>query len=140
MQVRAEAMLQLLGDHQGPGDAALQSTYAPRDPLAEYLQGRISTRQLRVLVEGLPTDSAFHRAHRDTDWQDSDWIARDTNSIMRVLLYTVQSALSKSAVPKPDLLPAPVVEPTEQDEADAEYLAQQRAEMAVVEAGWFVNN
>ncbi|MBO9043462.1 hypothetical protein [Curtobacterium flaccumfaciens] len=59
---------------------------------------------------------------------------------MRVLLYTVQSALSKSAIPKPDLLPAPVVEPTEQDEADAEYLTRQRAEMAVVEAGWFVNN
>jgi hypothetical protein len=140
VQVRAEAMLRLLGDHQGPGDAALQSTYAPRDPLAEYLQGRISTRQLRVLVEGLPTDSAFHRAHRDTDWLDSDWINRDTNSTLRVLLYTVQSALSKSPVPKPDLLPAPVVAPSEEAEADAEYLAQQRTEMREVADGWFSNN
>lgn len=133
-------MLQLFGDHQEPADAALQATYAPRDPVGEFLTGRITVRQLRVLLEGLPPDSAFHRSYRDNDWQDSDWIARDTNSNIRLLLWTVQSALSKGSVPRPDLLPSPAVEMSEQEEADAEYLTQQRAEMQEVAAGWFANN
>lgn len=140
VQVRTEAMLQLFGDFQGPADAALQATYAPRDPIAEFLTGTITARQLRVLVEGLPPDSAFHRAARENDWADNDWIARDTNSVLRVLLYTVESALSERRPPKPEFLPSPIDGRTVQDEAEAEYLAQQRAEMDAVAAGWFANN
>lgn len=32
--------------------------YSPRDPLGEYLQGKISFRQLRVMVENLPRDNS----------------------------------------------------------------------------------
>lgn len=133
-------MLQLFGDFQGPADAAMQATYAPRDPIAQYLRGRISTRQLRVLVEGLPPDSAFHRAVRENDWNDNEWIARDTNSVLRVLLYTVESALSEKRPPKPEFLPSPIAGGTVQDEAEAEYLARQRSEMDRVAEGWFANN
>lgn len=32
-------------------------TYAPRDPLAEFLRGDITLRKLRIMVEGIPTDT-----------------------------------------------------------------------------------
>jgi len=139
VQVRTEVMLQLFGDFQEAADAALQATYRS-DPIARFLRGRISARQLRVLVEGLPPDSAFHRAARENDWADGDWINRDTNSVLRVLLYTVESALSERRPPKPEFLPSPIDGRTVQDDVEAEYLAQQRAEMDDVAAGWFANN
>ena len=131
----------LLSDENRPlYNRALQAAYPPRDPLREYLRGDISTWQLRGLVEALPPDSALHRARRENDWSDSDWIDRDTNSVMRVLLYTVQSALSSSRVAKPEFLPSPLEGRTVQDDAETEYLAQQRAEMDELAAGWFSNN
>lgn len=39
-------------------EASLLQVYAPRDPLAEYLTGDITFRQLRVMVDGLARDSS----------------------------------------------------------------------------------
>lgn len=42
--------------------------YAPRDPVAEFWQGRITLRKLRVMVEGLPPDGALARAASGSPW------------------------------------------------------------------------
>lgn len=42
--------------------------YAPRDPIREYWQGRITLRKLRVMVEGLPPDGALARAASGSPW------------------------------------------------------------------------
>lgn len=133
-------MLQLFGDEFRRGDAALQATYAPRDPLREYLRGDMSTWQLRGLVEALPPDSALHRAHRENDWADSDWIARDTNWRIKRLLYFVEGFLAKDKPERPEPLPSPLDGRNVQDEAEAEYLQQQRSEMDAVAEVWFSNN
>jgi hypothetical protein len=140
VQVRTEVMLQLFGEHQEPADAALQGQYAPRDPIAEFLTGRISGRQLRVLVEGLPPTSALHRALNGHHWTDSDFIAHSTNSVERVLLHTLQDFLSEKKVPKPQFLPTPLEGRTVQDEAEAEYVEQLEAEMDELQERLFANN
>lgn len=132
--------MQMFGDFQEAADAALQATYKG-DPIARFLRGKISARQLRVLVEGLPPDSAFHRASRENDWGDETWIERDSNSLLRMLLYTVQSALSdKRKPPKPDFLPSPLDSRTVQDDAEAEYLEQLESEMDELQVRLFANN
>lgn len=140
VQVRTEAMLHLFGDYVREGDAALQAAYPPRDPLREYLRGDISTWQLRSLVEALPPGSALHRAARENDWLDGDWINRDNNSILRLLLYTVQSALSSSKVPKPEFLPAPDAPAAEQAVEDVEAERAARARMDAIQERVFANN
>lgn len=133
-------MLRLLGDFQGEADAALQATYAPRDPLAQYLRGRITTRQLRVLVEGLPPDSAFHRAQRENDWTDLEWMTRDTNWRTQRLLWFVEAFLTDSKPERPEPLPSPLDGETGQDEVEKQLALQERAQMDVAAARMFPNN
>lgn len=42
--------------------------------MAEYWRGEITLRQVRVLLTGLPPDSAFFRAMRGSDWQDTQYL------------------------------------------------------------------
>lgn len=140
VQVRTEAMLHIFGDEFRRGDAALQATYAPRDPLREYLRGDMSTWQLRGLVEALPPDSALHRAHRENDWSDADWMLRDSNWVMKRLLFFVEGFLGKGTPEKPEPLPSPLDGRDMRDEAEAELDAQVKAEMDDVAAVWFSNN
>ncbi|WP_141399199.1 hypothetical protein [Curtobacterium sp. 'Ferrero'] len=140
VQVRTEAMLHLLGDEFRRGDAALQATYGGRDVLREYLRGDMSTWQLRGLVEALPPDSALHRAHRENDWSDSDWMLRDSNWVMKRLLFFVEGFLGKGTPEKPEPLPSPLDGRDFRTEAEAELDAQQKAEMDELAVGWFANN
>ncbi|XBH21614.1 hypothetical protein V5R04_15620 [Jonesiaceae bacterium BS-20] len=39
-------------------EASLMQVYAPRDPLREYLRGKITLRKLRVMIEGIPLTPA----------------------------------------------------------------------------------
>lgn len=48
--------------------------YAPRDPVAEFWQGRITLRKLRVMVEGLPPDGALARAASRSPWTRADYL------------------------------------------------------------------
>lgn len=133
-------MLHLFGDFQDEADAALQATYAPRDPIAQYLRGRITTRRLRVLFEGLPPDSAFHRAQRENDWTDLEWMTRDTNYRTQRLLWYVESFLTESKPDRPEPLPSPLDGQTGQDEVDKELALHERAQMDVAAARLFANN
>lgn len=47
--------------------------YAPRDPVAEFWQGRITLRKLRVMVEGLPPDGALARAVSKSPWNATQY-------------------------------------------------------------------
>lgn len=82
--------------------------YAPRDPLAEYLNGRVSFRQLRVMVEHLPPGSAVHRA-ANGPWGDQDWVLHDVSSRLRdLLVLTSNLNRPKNAAPRhPEYLPSP---------------------------------
>lgn len=47
--------------------------YAPRDPVAEFWQGQITLRKLRVMVEGLPPDGALARAASRSPWTTTQY-------------------------------------------------------------------
>ncbi|MEU9199021.1 hypothetical protein [Streptomyces sp. NPDC048332] len=51
--------------------------YAPRDPVAEFWQGRITLRKLRVMVEGLPPGGALARAITDSPWGTAEYQLAD---------------------------------------------------------------
>lgn len=90
--------------------------YAPRDPLAEFLAGKITLRKLRVMIEHLPPDSAWHR-HRSGPWSGQEWLLWNVESRLRELLVathngaaaTVGAIVRKQApmVQAPKLLPTP---------------------------------
>lgn len=67
------------------------ATYAPRDPLAEYLAGRITLRKLRVMIEHLPPDSAWHRA-RGGPWRDTESLLWSIESRLRDLTVATHNA------------------------------------------------
>ena len=85
--------------------------YAPRDPLAEYLDGRITLRKLRVMIEHLPPGSALHRALYGP-WGDAERllhaVANDGRALL-TLTSNIQAAKAKqeqqqfAPIPGPDL-------------------------------------
>lgn len=99
--------------------------YAPRDPLAEYLAGKITLRKLRVMIEHLPPGSAWHRA-RGGPWRDTESLLWSIESRLRDLTVathngaavTVAAITRKPArfVSEPKYLPTPP-RPVDDDEA-----------------------
>ena len=90
--------------------------YAPRDPLAEYLAGRITLRKLRVMIEHLPPGSAWHRATAGP-WRDVESLLWSIESRLRDLTVATHnaSAVTVAAIthrqarfaPQPKYLPTP---------------------------------
>lgn len=112
-------------------DSSLQAHYSPRDPLAEFLRGEISGRQLRVITEGLPLDSAFVRAMNGHSWQEETVILHDISTSLRALHTMLGQALGAKPKPKFRPLPTPFIDgksavATAQEKALAK---QQRTEM-----------
>lgn len=63
------------------------ATYAPRDPVGEFWRGEISLRTLRVMVEGLPPDSAMYRADPNSrGWTVGDHLAADLWDALNALV------------------------------------------------------
>lgn len=74
-------------------------------PLAAYWRGEITLRLLRVLVEGLPPDSATARAHNGHAWQALDYAAADTRDLLALLFTAFVNANrdpKKPAMPWPE--------------------------------------
>ncbi len=63
----------MLGDHPEAVEAAL-IFHTGQDKIADYWRGGTSLRQLRVLVENLPPDSAVHRAVAGHDWRAGEFL------------------------------------------------------------------
>ncbi|WP_010549679.1 hypothetical protein [Brachybacterium paraconglomeratum] len=93
-------------------EASLLQAYAPRDPLREYFQGRVSLRQLRLMVEHLPLNAPAYRAAAGHGWTDETLLAWDASSQLRVLNAALANLFREKGAPpvQPDLLPAPGVD------------------------------
>jgi hypothetical protein len=105
-------------------------------------RGDLTFRGLRVLIDGLPADSAFVRAFQGTSWRDSEWILHDVSSQLRVLNASLANTFRKEgATPiEPTFLPTPNSgKSVAEDRTDAFY-AQQRTEMDAVADRLFANS
>lgn len=95
-------------------EAALIHHYAGRDPIGEYWNGEISLRDLRVLVEGLPQDSAVHRKMLGHNWtSDWQWLAAEQSDALNALVtmfYNANRAENKPALDSPKPWPRPGAE------------------------------
>ena len=108
-------------------EAALLQEYAPRDPLAEVLDGRITLRKLRVMIEHLPPGNAVARALYGP-WTDAERLAHYAANTMGALLTltnNIQAAQAKQE--QREFVPVPGPEPTEYQRERA---AEQRDEYA----------
>lgn len=89
---------------------------------------RVTLRQLRVLLEHLPPDSAWHRQVRGHDWQDVEYLLAEIGDATRQLLtYTVAiNSRNPNRVKRPEPLPRPV-DKAEQARKEAEQKQAQEA-------------
>lgn len=93
-------------------EAALCAAYAPRDPISEYWQGKISVRALYTLIRYLPPDNAFSREYGQ-GWSEHEWLQADIGAALRDLQSTIistspfvdQSSLDLEEIVRP--LPQP---------------------------------
>ncbi len=53
--------------------------------IADWHQGRMSSRRLLVLIDALPDDSAFWRERRDGDWSAQEYINAAVVNELRLL-------------------------------------------------------
>jgi len=118
----------------------LCATYSPRDPLGEYLGGTLSLRALRVLVEGLPPDSAYHRARRGHDWSESEYLSWAIESRLRDLNAALANLVRKAgtSAQKPTYLPTPDEGTVAEAVIDEKYQEQQIEEFDEVTSRMFV--
>ncbi|WP_175008116.1 hypothetical protein [Cellulosimicrobium sp. TH-20] len=94
-------------------EAALLQEYAPRDPLAEYLDGRITLRKLRVMIEHLPPGSALHRALYGP-WGDTERLLHaiaNHGGALLTLTNNIQAAKAKQE--QQQFVPIPGLDLTE---------------------------
>lgn len=78
--------MNLIGAAPEAYEAALLQTYGSgANPIMDALRGKISVRQLRVMLEHLPANNAASRELSDV-WGDEMRIHHDTNTQIRNLL------------------------------------------------------
>ncbi|MEE2040175.1 hypothetical protein Q8791_23440 [Nocardiopsis sp. CT-R113] len=72
--------------------------------------GRVSLRQLRVLIEHLPPTSAYHRAARGHTWTDDTYLLAVIADAVRDHATVTVAVNSKNPrrVKRPDPMPRPV--------------------------------
>ncbi len=92
--------------------------------MGAYWRGECTLRQLRVLIEHLPPDSAVHRAARGHNWDDGTYILAEATDAIRALLALTAAVNSKKGKYKP---PPPIPRP-DQAEDDAEDARDREAE------------
>lgn len=113
-------------------EAALLQEYAPRDPLAEVLDGRITLRKLRVMIQHLPPGNANERALFGR-WTDTERLLHhvaNTTGALLTLTNNIQAAQAKQE--QREFVPVPAPEPTEYQ---LERRAEERDEHAEEAAG-----
>lgn len=101
--------------------------YPGRDPVFDALRGKISIRQLRVMLENLPTDNAIVRELHGR-WGDDQRIAHDISSSLRILitqhdnLYRPRgtAALEPKFLPTPETMAQELAAPVDTNKVQAE--------------------
>lgn len=99
----------MLGEWPEAVEAALIAEYH-RDCIAEYWRGEMSLRQLRVLIQGLPPDSAAHRAAKGHTWQQVEYLLANLVDVQNAtfeLLRAANSDENNNTYTPPELLPRP---------------------------------
>ena len=95
----------------GPYPEAVEADiahYYPGRSVAEFWRGQMTLRELRVLVSGLPMDSATGRAMRGHHWMDSDYLLADILDTVKFhRVEWAQAHGAKPARPKPVTRPKP---------------------------------
>lgn len=118
-------------------EAALCAVYAPRDPIAEFWQRKISLRALHALIVHMPPDNAFYRALRGGGWSETEWILHDLGNMLRDIQLTVSACAPFVEHPleeediRPRLKPPAMLaeEPASTEPVDEQIQAQERAEL-----------
>ncbi|PKU90764.1 hypothetical protein CQR46_0960 [Bifidobacterium pseudolongum subsp. globosum] len=91
-------------------EAALCAVYAPRDPIGEYWQGRITLRALYTLIRHMPPDNAFAREYGQ-GWDETQWLTADMCAMLRDLQRTLISCTPTETEPDLDKLVRPMPQP-----------------------------
>ena len=65
------------------------AAYAPRDPIKEFWQKRLSLRALHALIVHMPPDNAFYRALAGDGWSESEWLLHDLGDMLRDIQKTI---------------------------------------------------
>jgi len=88
-------------------------TYAPRDPLAEFCQGVITFRQLRVMVQGLAMDQTTPIGRIvGGPWGDRERLLADVATTLRHIAAGYMNVHRPAGTPPVDVEPIPVPTPT----------------------------
>ncbi len=126
-------------------EAALCAVYAPRDPIKEFWQRKISLRALHALIIHMPPDNVFFRALAGDGWSESEWLLHDLGDMLRDIQLTitqctpfVEHPLEEDDI-RPRTKPPAVVaaeSKREQSSADSKALhAQERSELMALVTG-----
>jgi hypothetical protein len=103
------------------------------NPVLDALTGRISVRQLRVMIEHLPPNNAVARA-LNGPWGDIEYLLRDIANNGRVLntsYYNTHRAKGLAAQPL-ELMPKPEISGQRPDAQDDEQVQSQREHLLAV--------
>lgn len=65
------------------------AVYSPRDPIAEYWQGRLGLRALHALIVHMPPGNVFYRAVSGDGWTEGEWLTHDVGEMLRELQLTI---------------------------------------------------
>lgn len=107
--------------------------YAPRDPLEEYLAGKITLRKLRVMAENPSVVALVHRAlgHR---WDDQEYLLHDLTSRLRELVVITSNVNRAKDTPAADVeyIPRPETPGGESNTAAPEVNHEERANLLAV--------
>lgn len=118
-------------------EAALCAVYAPRDPIKEFWQGKISLRALHALIVHMPPDNVFYRSLVGSGWSETEWILHDLGDMLRDIQLTVSACAPFVEHPleeediRPRLKPPAMLaeEPASTEPVDEQIQAQERAEL-----------
>ena len=116
-------------------EAALCAVYAPRDPIKEFWQKRLSLRALHALIIHMPPDNVFFRALAGDDLGD---MLRDIQLTITQCAPFVEHPLEEDDIRPRTKPPAVVVAESkrEQSSVDSKALhAQERSELMALVTG-----
>lgn len=77
------------------------------NPVINALKGKISTRQLRVMIEHLPKPNAVTREIAGNDWHDVEWMLWDVSTQLRLLRTNFYNANRGNDTPAEKFEPLP---------------------------------
>lgn len=96
------------------------------NPVLRALKGKISVRQLRVMIENLPPDNAVERHLRGHHWGDGHNLMWDVSTQLRTLVALYINAHLEKGKPRQNVDPVPHPDYTAETDTRSEY--QKKAE------------